>query len=189
MNSKFKPWIGFFYAGLTLLVLSSLLISCQPPRQATQPILLPTVIKITVSSASPTPDRLAEPPLPANPTQLELGRHLFWLNCMPCHGDRGQGLTVEFRSLYVEDADCWARGCHGGRTDDKGFPIPRAVPAIVSATGDLPPFATAQDLFDFLHTTHPPQDPGFLAEADYWALTAYLLAQNGRLAAGSVLGP
>jgi cytochrome c len=108
---------------------------------------------------------------------------------MPCHGDKGQGLTAEFRSLYVEDANCWARGCHGGRVGDKGFPIPTSVPAIISSSGDLPPFATADQLFNYLRTTHPPQHPGFLSDDDYWAMTAYLLFENGRLPAGTVLGP
>ncbi len=139
--------------------------------------------------STPTFDRLAEPPLPPNPTQLEKGRYLFWLNCAACHGDRGQGLTDEWRSVYVEDANCWAHGCHAGNNGDQGFPIPRIVPAIISSTGELPPFATPQQLFDFLRTTHPPQNPGFMSDDDYWALTAYLLDQNGRLPSGQVLGP
>jgi len=107
---------------------------------------------------------------------------------MTCHGDRGQGLTDEFRSLYVEHQNCWARGCHAGHPGDLGFPIPRSVPAIISSTGELPPFATAEDLFEFLRTTHPPQHPGYLPEEEYWALTAYLLAENNRLMPGQVLG-
>jgi len=140
---------------------------------------------------SPTPDmsRLDEPPLPANPTQYERGRHLFWLNCAACHGDAGQGLTDEYRALYVEDANCWARGCHAGRNEDKGFPIPHDVPPIISSTGTLPPFTTPEQLFDFLQTTHPPQNPGFMPDQDYWDLTAYLWTENGRLPSGQVLGP
>ena len=107
---------------------------------------------------------------------------------MACHGDQGQGLTDEFRNLYVEDANCWGRGCHGGRTEDKGFPIPTTVPAVISSSGKLPPFSTPQQLFEFLRTTHPPQHPGILPVDQYWAMTAYLLDQNGRLPAGDVLG-
>ena len=134
-------------------------------------------------------DRLGEPSLPSKPTQFEKGRHLFWLNCMTCHGERGQGLTDEFRDLYVEEKNCWARGCHAGHNGDMGFPIPRTIPPIISSTGHLPPFATAQQLFEYLKSTHPPQNPGFMPASDYWALTAYLLVQNDRLSIGTVLGP
>lgn len=108
---------------------------------------------------------------------------------MPCHGDRGQGLTDEFRSLYVEDQNCWARGCHAGRPGDQGFPIPRSVPAVISSSGDLPPFATAEQLFGYLRATHPPQYPGHLPDDEYWAISAYVLDQNHRLPEGEVLGP
>ncbi len=137
-------------------------------------------------AATPTPavtqDRLGEPPLPANPTQYEQGRHLYWLHCMPCHGDRGQGLTDEFRSLWeVDHQNCWARGCHAGRMGDEGFPLPRFVPAIISSSGNLPAFASTEALFAYLRTTHPPQNPGALSDEAYRAITAYVLAENGRL--------
>ena len=211
MNPGRQLWKGFITAGLFLLLLSGFLVGCQanPPglNYSASPIppspTLTPSISVLRPSATPLPaamqprratpssdlSRLDEPPLPPNPTQLEKGRHLFWLNCMTCHGDKGQGLTDEFRSLYVEDANCWARGCHAGHNGDQGFPIPREVPAIISSTGELPPFAAAQELFEFLRSTHPPQNPGFMPDDDYWALTAYLLDQNGRLPAGVVLGP
>lgn len=175
-----KRWIllGSVFIGLLALSAAVILFTRRvPPAE-----LLP----------SPTPqsaDRLAAPLLPAHPTQLEWGRYLYWLNCMACHGDRGQGLTVEFRALYVEDENCWARGCHAGRPEDKGFPIPHAVPEIISASGTLPPFATAEELFNYLRTTHPPQNPGYLPDDEYWAITNYLLVQNGRLSTGQVLDP
>jgi hypothetical protein len=109
---------------------------------------------------------------------------------MPCHGDKGQGLTDEFRSLWVEDhQNCWARGCHAGRVEDLGFPIPRTVPALVSSAGDLPPFETAGEFFKYLQTTHPPQHPGYLPAEEYWAIVAYILAENNRLPPGGAMGP
>ncbi len=178
MNHKRRLWVGLVFVGLLVLLATIVFFT----RKAA-PIRL-------LSPATPqTADRLASPPLPANPTQYERGRYLYWLNCMPCHGDRGQGLTAEFRSLYVEDQNCWARGCHGGRVGDQGFPIPRTVPAIISSTGDLPPFATADELFEFLHTTHPPQYPGALPDDQYWAVSNYLLVQNHRLSPGQELSP
>lgn len=179
-------------SGLVLVALASFMMACQPAKVEYNPTPSPNRFPIDspTRAAAPTPtiDRLAEPALPANPTQLELGRHLFWLNCMPCHGDKGQGLTDEFRALYVEDANCWARGCHAGKVGDQGFPVPRTVPAIISSSGQLPPFPDAQALFEYLHKTHPPQNPGFMPDNDYWAITAYLLKQNGRLGEGLVLG-
>ena len=190
----YKLWIGSVTCGLTLLSLASLLMACQPVLIVGQTVtptftFLPASSPTILPAPTATIDRLAEPQLPSNPTQLELGRHLYWLNCMPCHGDRGQGLTDEFRRLYVEDANCWARGCHGGKVGDTGFPVPRNVPAIISSSGDLPPFPSAKALFEYLRSTHPPQNPGFMPDSDYWAITAYVLNQNGRLPKGEVLRP
>lgn len=138
-----------------------------------------SVIVCAQPAATPTPDRLATPVVPSSPTPVDLGRKVFYQDCMPCHGDHGQGLTDEWRAVWVEDhQNCWARGCHGGRADDEGFPIPRDVPAVIG-TG-LGRFADEQALFDFLRQTQPPQRPGDLSEADYRAVTAFLMSENGR---------
>jgi len=172
-------WIGLVIIGL--VILSALLVFFT--RR-----VVPSIITITPTVQ--VVERLAEPPLPANPTQYEWGRYLYWLNCMTCHGDRGQGLTEEFRILWDADhQNCWERGCHAGRTEDQGFPLPRTIPAVISENGALLPFATADALYQFLRTTHPPQHPGYLPDDQYWALTTYLLVQNNRLAPGQVLGP
>jgi hypothetical protein len=179
--------------GLIQFALAIILAACitaQAPAQI-PPVESHTVIRIQTvtpffptSGFLPTPtsmiDRLAAPAQPANPTQLQRGAYLFWLNCITCHGDRGQGLSDEWRTVFVEDANCWARGCHAGRNGDQGFPIPHMVPAIISSAGDLPPFKTPELLFEYLRSTHPPQNPGFMPDSDYWALTAYLLVENHR---------
>jgi hypothetical protein len=85
--------------------------------------------------------------------------------------------------------NCRARGCHAGRADYQGFPIPHIVPAIISTTGKLPSFSAPEQPFQFLCTTHPLQHHGYLLEDKYWAISAYLLEQNERLAPGQVLGP
>jgi mono/diheme cytochrome c family protein len=127
---------------------------------------------------TPTPhyDPLGEPPLPSNPTQLETGRHLYWRHCMPCHGDAGQGLTPEFLALWEEHQNCWERGCHSGKLNDEGFPIPTDIPALTGT--DLPVRYTPDSLFVFLRATHPPQDPGLLSDDDYRALVAFLYHLN-----------
>jgi cytochrome c len=138
----------------------------------------------------PVEDRLAEPVLPESPTQVDIGRYLYYFHCMPCHGDRGQGLTDEFREIWVEDhQNCWGRGCHTGRSELAAFHIPRSIPAVIDSPQALGAFETAGDLFSFLRATQPPQRPGALADSEYWALTSFLLHENGRPlpAAGSSL--
>ena len=130
----------------------------------------------------PGDDRLAMPVLPESPTQVDTGRYLYYFHCMPCHGDRGQGLTDEWRQVWVEDhQNCWGRNCHAGRTEMDAFYIPRSVPAVSGSPGALRSFQTPEDLFVFLQKTQPPQRPGALSEEEYWALTAFLLDQNDRL--------
>lgn len=145
-------------------------------------IYLAGAIPGLAQSPTPTPtvDPLVEPFLPENPTELELGQHRYWMWCMTCHGDRGQGLTDEWRAVWEQDhQNCWARGCHAGARGDEGFPIPTIVPLIIGAD-HLADFAAVQDLAAFLQQTHPPQHPGILSEAEYHAIAVYVFTQNGR---------
>jgi len=137
---------------------------------------------------TPTYDPLAQPELPPDPTDLEMGRYLFWRHCMPCHGDVGQGLTDDFRALWEDHANCWGRGCHGGKKDDEGFPIPTVIPAIVTAD-HLNQFASEEQLFEFLKATHPPQYPGFLEEQEYHDIAKVLFSMNERSAEEIILEP
>lgn len=132
------------------------------------------------SEPTPTPDRLATPVMPAQPTQIDIGRHTYYYHCMPCHGDRGQGLTDEWRQVWEEDhQDCWARGCHGGRLEDEGFPLPARIPAVVGTSKLLQRFPTQQALSQYLSTAHPPQNPGALSQSECQALSAFLFSENG----------
>ena len=133
-----------------------------------------------LASSTPTYDPFVETPLPPNPTELELGQNLYWHWCMPCHGDKGQGLTDEFRGAWEPyHQNCWARGCHTGRPDDEGFPIPTVVPGLV---GDnyLAQFSSLQEFDDFLQATHPPQSPGVLKSEEYHAIALFVFTLNGR---------
>ncbi|MGE5376432.1 MAG: hypothetical protein ACM3XO_15345 [Bacteroidota bacterium] len=133
-----------------------------------------------VVSPTPTYDPLAEPPLPKNPTEYELGRNLYWHWCMTCHGDVGQGLTDEFRGIWEEDhQNCWGRGCHAGHPGDLGFPIPTVVPALVKED-HLSRFESVQALSVFLKATHPPQSPGILKDGEYHAIALFVFSMNGR---------
>lgn len=127
----------------------------------------------------PTLDRLAEPTLPAEPSPADHGAQLYWLYCMPCHGDKGQGLTDEFRETYPpEDNNCWGRGCHGRNPYEGGFTLPTTVPQVIGPDS-LSKFATVANLNGFIHAAMPYEDPGVLTENEAWQVTAFLLRENG----------
>lgn len=133
--------------------------------------------------ATPTIDRLAQPTLPADPTQADQGSQVYWLSCLPCHGDRGQGLTDEFRQTYpVEDQNCWISGCHGKRPYDNGFTLPTAIPAIVGPN-TLQKFETAASLRSYIFAAMPYWKPASLTEEETWQVTAYILRESKLLPA------
>jgi len=144
--------------------------------------------------SDPTPtasaeDRLAAPELPANPDQADLGAYTYWAHCMACHGDRGQGLTAEFRALYPpEDRNCWESGCHGARPYENGFTLPATVPALVGP-GHLASFGDAAGLQGFIAAAMPWSAPGSLSQEEYWQVTAFLLRENGQDPGATPLGP
>jgi cytochrome c len=104
---------------------------------------------------------------------------VYWLACLPCHGDRGQGLTDEFREVYpAEDQNCWKSGCHGKRPYEDGFTLPTQIPALIGP-GTLQKFPTAANLRGYISATMPFWKPGNLTEEESWQVTAFLLQQNG----------
>lgn len=141
------------------------------------------------STPTPTPDRLARPPLPEPPSQADHGAQEYWFQCMPCHGDRGQGLTDEFRMLYPpEEQNCWESGCHGPRFYENGWTIPRNVPALVGP-GVLQKFPNAFILQAYIKASMPFQWPGTLDDETAWQLTAFLARENGLWDAREPLNP
>jgi mono/diheme cytochrome c family protein len=140
------------------------------------------------ATPAPTNDRLAEPTLPAAPSQADYGAQVYWLNCSPCHGDKAQGLTDEFRQQYPpEDQNCWTSHCHGKVTYENGFTIPKVVPALVGP-GALAKFPTAANLYGFIHAAMPFQKPNSLTDEEYYKITAFLLRQNGLIDAQTDVG-
>lgn len=130
-------------------------------------------------SLTPTPDRLAEPTLPAAPSQADLGAQVYWLSCLPCHGDRGQGLTDEFRAAYPpEEQYCWERGCHGDVPYEGGFKLPKTIPAVIGNEA-LAKFSDAAQLQSYIRVTMPYWKPGSLTDEDSWKVTAFVLRSNG----------
>jgi cytochrome c len=127
----------------------------------------------------PTPDRLAEPTLPPTPSQADYGAQVYWLSCLPCHGDRGQGLTDEFRAAYPpEEQYCWERGCHGENPYESGFTLPKTIPAVIAPQA-LSKFSDAAQLQAYIRAAMPFWKPGSLTDEDAWRVTAYLLRGNG----------
>lgn len=156
--------IAFLLSALVLMA------AAQPQAARAQDVTPPT----------PTYDPLAEPFLPENPTEYELGRNLYWNFCMPCHGDKGQGLTDEWRAVWEPDhQDCWGYGCHAGERVQDSFAIPTIVPPVVSSR-KLARFSSLQALSEYLKATHPPQHPGWLDDEQYHAIALYVFSENDR---------
>jgi cytochrome c len=131
-------------------------------------------------TVTPTPDRLAAPPTVENPNQADEGAQLYWLHCQPCHGDRGQGLTDEWRAQYPpDDRNCWESGCHGNRPYEEGFVLPTAVPPLVGEDS-LQRFERWGEVYDFMRAAMPYQAAGSLAEEEYLAIVAFLARARER---------
>ncbi len=134
-------------------------------------------------------ERLAKPQLSDPPRQIEIGHVEYWMSCMVCHGDRGQGLTDEWRSvLDPEDMNCWQSKCHAPNHPPEGFEIPQQSPMVIGP-GALSGYRTAADLFNYLRVKMPWAFPGLFDEETYWNLTAYLAEANGVDLPARPLGP
>lgn len=141
---------------------------------------------------TPRPTRLPTPlpgggmfpawmtPPASGPSLADAGAALYYDRCMACHGDQGQGLTVQWRAQWdVEHQDCSRSTCHGARHPPEGFTFPKNfAPALVGANA-LTRFANAQALYDFIRARMPYQAPGSLTTKEYWQLVAFLLQRRG----------
>lgn len=93
---------------------------------------------------------------------------------MVCHGDRGQGLSDEWRGvLDPEDQNCWQSKCHAANHPPEGFQLPTSSPPVMGA-GTLLAYKTAADLFEYLRAEMPWPFPGLFEDEEYWQLTAFL---------------
>jgi len=115
--------------------------------------------------------------LPPDATQLEYGTEIYRLVCKACHGDKGQGLTDDWRAQWApEDQNCWQSKCHAANHPPDGFVMPQ-VPAVVGQP--MKGFGTALNLYNFVHNYMPWHDRGSMTEKESWSVTAYLLKING----------
>ena len=102
--------------------------------------------------------------LPQGGGSVAEGAALYAVRCAQCHGANGEG----------GPADRLAGGA-GSLTTDKP----------VLTTGSFWPYATT--LFDYVRRAMPYDAPGALSADETYALTAFLLAQSGVIAAGTRL--
>jgi cytochrome b-561 len=134
-------------------------------------------------------ERLARPALSANPTLAEQGRQFYWARCLVCHGDQGQGLTSEWRSLLDQvEQLCLLPACDPDvlRPQDLVL-LPTARP--VMGPEALIRFDNAEQVYRHILEAMPQQSPGALTPAEAWPLTVYLLQANGALPHGVTLTP
>ena len=134
------------------------------------------------SSAAPatqTPESwLRLPEMPDTATQADYGGEIYRLVCRDCHGDRGQGLTDEWRATWApEDQNCWQSRCHVGNHPPEGFLLPKYVPPLLGP-GSLSNHETALDLYNYMRLKMPWHTPGSLQDWEYMQLTAFLAQER-----------
>jgi hypothetical protein len=177
----------YFVAGLAFLVLLWGIVFEMAMAQERETAVTPppSTVPSTPSPPGPQPtptiDRLAAPPTVENPTQLDDGAYLYWLYCIPCHGDKGQGLTDEWRMEYPEEEQyCWNSTCHGTNPPEPfGFHIPTVVPAVVIPHGGLERFDTLGEVYYYTRGAMPLEMPGRLTDEEYLAIMAFLANEMG----------
>ena len=113
---------------ITLWIVGSLLIGgaglygCASPQQPLPPATVQTVSTVTPTSAAAPMHEWILIDLPAGASQLEYGAEVYRLVCQDCHGNRGQGLTDEWRATWAPaDQNCWQSKCHAANHPPEGF--------------------------------------------------------------------
>ncbi len=115
---------------------------------------------------------------PSNLLPSTEGARLFKQWCSACHGDKGQGLTAEWRAEWPEGKqNCWQSKCHAANHPPDGFSIPKKVPAVIGP-GTLTKFNTAYDLYIYNQALMPYWAPNLLEDHEYLAITAFLVEAN-----------
>jgi mono/diheme cytochrome c family protein len=90
-----------------------------------------------------------EPARAQNADQVQTVGQVYAAHCARCHGDQGQGAGPD-------SADA----------------------PLVVGSGALTGFRNAQELHTFVADSMPEDAPGSLSASDYWAVSAWMLAQN-----------
>lgn len=142
------------------------------------------------SGAVPDPAQAQDPAVAA---LLTAGAEAYALRCAVCHGSTGGGIE-EARLAFPPDERRCTR-CHRPSNpvvqpldqpfaDNDMFSIgePPPLHATAERPGGMAAAAAPEALFAYVKATMPRYDPGRLGDDAYWALTAHLLALNGRSA-------
>ncbi len=135
---------------------------------------------VSVATPAVMPPHLTPYALPAHPDQADQGGQVYYLICMVCHGDQGQGLTQQWieESVGMGPLSCYAADCHGPHHPPDGFVLPKNIPA-VRTPAIRNTFKTAWALYEFIRTNMPYQAPGSLTDDQYWQVTAFIMRING----------
>jgi cytochrome c len=108
--------------------------------------------------------------LPAGRGDAARGAGLYQQHCAACHGAQGEGVAPYPRLV--------------GREPRTGFPFAADLKA-PRTIGNFWPYATS--LFDYIRRAMPLAAPGTLTTDEVYSVTAWLLAANEILPAGSTL--
>jgi len=177
--------------GLALIVMAACFgAGSSTPDRSITPTLIPIRTDFPDLVLTLTYNRLDKPQPEADPpSQYDQGAVYYWLVCIPCHGDRGQGLTDEWRQVFgPEEMNCWQSDCHSAHHPPDGFQLPHTVPPLLGPTA-LQRFTNGAELYHVIKTSMPWWDRTrtYMSEAEAWAVTAYLLRQHGVLPRGVTL--
>lgn len=167
-------------AFLASLLTAAGLLACNAAEAPTTPTPPTAMQEMPATPPERTEDSwLVLTELPENPTQVDVGAEVYRLVCRSCHGDKGQGLTQDWIAQWSpEDQNCWQTKCHAANHPPEGFLLPHYVPPLVGSSA-LARFQTASDLHAYMSERMPWHAPGSLQDGEYWAVTAYLLQNNG----------
>jgi quinol-cytochrome oxidoreductase complex cytochrome b subunit len=163
---------------LTLLVFILVgFLGIKPTAQASPAFLVTPTIQ---PAATFDTVRLEKPETEQQSTQLDEGALYYWGVCMACHGDRGQGLTEEWRLSYEEqERGCRESGCHGQDYPGNSFEIPETGIPAIAGSGKLTRFTNTREMYDYVFDYMPWGRSGSLTPDTVWALSAYLMKLHG----------
>jgi cytochrome c len=109
--------------------------------------------------------------LPRGHGSASEGTAIYAKQCAACHGANGEGIAPYPRLVGRDPA---AEGFGFGRD-----------PRLVRTIGNYWPYATT--VFDYIRRAMPQNAPGSLSDDEVYAVTAYLLAANQIVPAGTTL--
>lgn len=103
--------------------------------------------------------------LPSGRATAVDGASVYAAKCLICHGAKGEGVAPNPPIV--------------GREPREGFGFGRD-PALVKTVGNYWPFATT--VYDYVRRAMPQDKPGSLTPNELYAVTAWILAENGIIA-------